>query len=116
VQGGGLPWLVAERDGKVLGYAYATKWRVRHAYRFSVESSCTWRLRRRGRAWARPCTRRCWRSWPNAAPSGHRRHRPAERRQRGPARENGLRKSRPLPRSGLQVRPLAGWLLAENLA
>jgi phosphinothricin acetyltransferase len=39
VQGGGLPWLVAERDGKVLGYAYATKWRVRHAYRFSVESS-----------------------------------------------------------------------------
>ncbi|RZT08179.1 phosphinothricin acetyltransferase [Duganella sp. CF402] len=39
VQDGGLPWLVAERDGKVLGYAYATKWRVRHAYRFSVESS-----------------------------------------------------------------------------
>ncbi|HEX5345450.1 MAG TPA: arsinothricin resistance N-acetyltransferase ArsN1 family B [Duganella sp.] len=39
VQAGGLPWLVAERDGKVLGYAYATKWRVRHAYRFSVESS-----------------------------------------------------------------------------
>ncbi|MTV40427.1 arsinothricin resistance N-acetyltransferase ArsN1 family B [Duganella radicis] len=39
VQGGGLPWLVAERDGKVVGYAYATKWRVRHAYRFSVESS-----------------------------------------------------------------------------
>jgi phosphinothricin acetyltransferase len=39
VQSGGLPWLVAERDGKLLGYAYATKWRVRHAYRFSVESS-----------------------------------------------------------------------------
>jgi phosphinothricin acetyltransferase len=39
VQAGGLPWLVAEQDGKVLGYAYATKWRVRHAYRFSVESS-----------------------------------------------------------------------------
>ena len=39
VQAGGLPWLVAERDGAVLGYAYATKWRVRHAYRFSVESS-----------------------------------------------------------------------------
>jgi phosphinothricin acetyltransferase len=39
VQDGGLPWLVAERDGKVLGYAYATKWRVRLAYRFSVESS-----------------------------------------------------------------------------
>ena len=35
----GLPWLVAEVDGKVAGYAYATKWRVRPAYRFSVESS-----------------------------------------------------------------------------
>jgi L-amino acid N-acyltransferase YncA len=39
VQAGGLPWLVAEQNGRVLGYAYATKWRVRHAYRFSVESS-----------------------------------------------------------------------------
>ena len=32
-----LPWLVAERDGKVVGYAYATPWRARSAYRFSVE-------------------------------------------------------------------------------
>lgn len=39
VQRGGLPWLVAEENGAVVGYAYATKWRVRHAYRFSVESS-----------------------------------------------------------------------------
>jgi len=39
VQGVALPWLVAEQDGVVLGYAYATKWRVRHAYRFSVEST-----------------------------------------------------------------------------
>lgn len=35
----GLPWLVAVGDGEILGYAYATKWRARHAYRFSVESS-----------------------------------------------------------------------------
>jgi phosphinothricin acetyltransferase len=35
----GLPWLVAEQDGRVLGYAYATPWRVRSAYRFAVESS-----------------------------------------------------------------------------
>lgn len=34
-----LPWLVAEQDGKVVGYAYATKWKGRCAYRFSVE--CT---------------------------------------------------------------------------
>lgn len=39
VQAAGLPWLVAEADGAVIGYAYATKWRVRHAYRHSVESS-----------------------------------------------------------------------------
>jgi phosphinothricin acetyltransferase len=39
VQEAGLPWLVIEQDHAVLGYAYATKWRVRHAYRFSVESS-----------------------------------------------------------------------------
>jgi L-amino acid N-acyltransferase YncA len=32
-----LPWLVAERDNTVVGYAYATKWRARHAYRFSTE-------------------------------------------------------------------------------
>lgn len=34
-----LPWLVAEQDGQVAGYAYATKWKGRCAYRFSVE--CT---------------------------------------------------------------------------
>lgn len=34
-----LPWLVAEEDGAVLGYAYATPWRPRSAYRFSVEST-----------------------------------------------------------------------------
>lgn len=39
VQEAGLPWLVIEQGRAVLGYAYATKWRVRHAYRFSVESS-----------------------------------------------------------------------------
>ena len=32
-----LPWLVAERAGTVVGYAYATKWRARRSYRFSAE-------------------------------------------------------------------------------
>jgi len=33
-----LPWLVAENEsGVIVGYAYATKWRERFAYRFSVE-------------------------------------------------------------------------------
>jgi L-amino acid N-acyltransferase YncA len=35
----GLPWLVAERDGVVLGYAYANHFRPRRAYRFCVEDS-----------------------------------------------------------------------------
>jgi len=32
-----LPWLVAERQGQVVGFAYASKWKGRCAYRFSVE-------------------------------------------------------------------------------
>jgi phosphinothricin acetyltransferase len=35
----GLPWLVAERAGQVLGYAYAGIFRPRRAYRFCVEDS-----------------------------------------------------------------------------
>lgn len=34
-----LPWLVAERDGDVTGYAYASRHRDRAAYRWSVEVS-----------------------------------------------------------------------------
>ncbi|MFZ6874026.1 arsinothricin resistance N-acetyltransferase ArsN1 family B [Undibacterium sp. Di27W] len=34
-----LPWYVEEQDGEILGYAYATPWRARSAYRFSVEST-----------------------------------------------------------------------------
>jgi L-amino acid N-acyltransferase YncA len=39
VLGKGLPWLVAERDGLVLGYAYANHFRPRRAYRFCLEDS-----------------------------------------------------------------------------
>jgi phosphinothricin acetyltransferase len=35
----GLPWLVAERDDQVLGYAYANYFRPRRAYRFCLEDS-----------------------------------------------------------------------------
>jgi phosphinothricin acetyltransferase len=35
----GLPHLVAEREGLVMGYAYAGNWRPRPAYEFSVEDS-----------------------------------------------------------------------------
>lgn len=39
VLGKGLPWLVADRDGAVLGYAYANHFRPRRAYRFCLEDS-----------------------------------------------------------------------------
>jgi len=35
----GLPWIVAENAGRVLGYAYAAPYRLRSAYRFAVEDS-----------------------------------------------------------------------------
>ncbi len=35
----GMPWLVAEVDGCVLGYAYAGAYRPRPAYRHTVENS-----------------------------------------------------------------------------
>ena len=39
VRSAGLPWLVAEEDGEILGYAYATPWKDRIGYRFSVETT-----------------------------------------------------------------------------
>jgi L-amino acid N-acyltransferase YncA len=36
---GGFPYLVAERDGDVRGYAYAGTYRPRVAYRYTVENS-----------------------------------------------------------------------------
>jgi L-amino acid N-acyltransferase YncA len=35
----GLPYLVAERDGRILGYSYATFYRPRPAYRHTIEDS-----------------------------------------------------------------------------
>lgn len=35
----GLPWLVAEIDGRFAGYAYASPFRPRPAYRYGVEAS-----------------------------------------------------------------------------
>ena len=37
VRNSGFPWIVAEEEGKIIGYAYATKWNVRSAYRFSAQ-------------------------------------------------------------------------------
>jgi phosphinothricin acetyltransferase len=39
VSASGLPWIVAEWNGVAVGYAYASKWKKRPGYRFSVEST-----------------------------------------------------------------------------
>lgn len=35
----GLPWLVAEQGDQIIGYAYATLYRPRPAYRYTIEDS-----------------------------------------------------------------------------
>jgi L-amino acid N-acyltransferase YncA len=39
ITGGGYPYFVAEIDGRVAGYAYASAYRARPGYRFTVENS-----------------------------------------------------------------------------
>ncbi len=39
IQSHGLPWIVGEVAGQVMGYAYAGPWKQRSAYRHSVEST-----------------------------------------------------------------------------
>lgn len=39
ITGKGLPWIVAQLDGQVIGYAYANLFRARPAYRYFLEDS-----------------------------------------------------------------------------
>ena len=39
VQGAGLPWRAAVENGALIGYAYATPYRARSAYRYTLENS-----------------------------------------------------------------------------
>jgi L-amino acid N-acyltransferase YncA len=47
--GADYPWLVAEEEGEVLGYAYVSKYRERAAYRWSLETSIYVERESRGR-------------------------------------------------------------------
>lgn len=49
IRAANLPWLVAELAGAVAGYAYASKWKVRSAYRYSVETTIYLEPGREGR-------------------------------------------------------------------
>ena len=48
------PWLVAEWDGRVVAYAYATRWRTRAAYDQALESTIYVDKAYTGRGIARP--------------------------------------------------------------
>jgi L-amino acid N-acyltransferase YncA len=37
IQANALPWLVAARGEEIVGFAYASRWKTRAAYRFSTE-------------------------------------------------------------------------------
>lgn len=54
VRAAGLPWLVAERDGNVLGYAYASVWKSRCSYRYSLETTIYLEHRHTRRGIGRP--------------------------------------------------------------
>lgn len=47
----GLPWLVAESGGQVVGYAYATPWKERTAYQYSVEVTVYLSQQEKQRGW-----------------------------------------------------------------
>jgi L-amino acid N-acyltransferase YncA len=48
-----LPWLVGAIEGTVVGYAYASPWKTRSAYRYSVETSIYMAADRAGRGLGR---------------------------------------------------------------
>ena len=53
VEAAGLPYLVLEDGGRVVGYSYAGKWHQRSAYRYSVESTIYLEASARGRGFGR---------------------------------------------------------------
>lgn len=53
VEAAGLPWCVAEDAGAVLGFAHASKWKGRCAYRHTVEVTVYLEPSATGRGWGR---------------------------------------------------------------
>lgn len=53
VQSTGLPYLVVLEDSRLLGFAYASAYRPRPAYRFAVEDSVYLDPEAQGRGWGR---------------------------------------------------------------
>ena len=112
------PWLVAELDDEVVGYAYGSRHHERAAYRWTADVTVyiSGAHHRRGVGRALYAA-----LFPLLEGQGIyevvRRHHAAQRRQRRPARVAGLSAGRRLPRHGLQVRTLVQRrLVAEDPA
>ena len=102
------PWLVAERDGEVAGYAYATRHHVRPGYRWATDVSVYVDSEHRRAGVGRNLYARSVRASPRAgAVRGLRRDHAAERGERGAPRGARLPTGGRLPRGELEVRPLA---------
>ncbi len=46
-----LPWLVAEQESEIIGYCYATPWKPRTAYRYSVEVTVYLKSQQQSKGW-----------------------------------------------------------------
>lgn len=53
IQNRGLPWIVREEQGRVVGFAYAGPFRKRVAYRFSVETTLYLDITQTGKGFGR---------------------------------------------------------------
>ena len=100
-----LPWLVAELHGRVVGYAYATKWKGRSAYRFTAESTVYLDPesvgQRVGTALYGELLNALRSRSIHSVLGGHR---ATEPRQRGPSRADGLPEGGSPQRARIQVR------------
>src|SRR4051812_42195067 len=62
VAAAGLPWLVLEEEGRLIGYAYATLWKTRWGTAMPWRARSTWRRRPGAKDTAPGCTPSSWRS------------------------------------------------------
>ena len=111
----GYPYFVAELDGRVAGYAYASAYRTRPGYRFTVENSVYIAPDAQGKGVGRALLDRADRHLPRRRlPPDDRRHRRLRQlRLHHPAPPRRLQVLRHHPLGRLQVRPLARQRLME---
>ena len=97
---GRFPWLVAERDGDVAGYAYAGEHRWRSAYRWAADVTVYISAAHHRQGVGRALYAQLFDARPAGLPPGVRRDHAAQRRQRRPARVVRLSSDRGLPAIG----------------